>query len=1011
MRARLLRFVLIVSGVLTPAEGLTQSTASGGIAGLVRDSTGAVLPGVMVEATSPALIEKVRTGVSDAQGQYKIVDLRPGAYAITFTLAGFSTVRREGIELTTGFTATVNAEMRVGAIGETITVSGATPVVDAQNVRTQNVYSREVLDALPTLKSLQSYAALTLGASFSSAADQDVGGSRGEFPGSGNFIVHNNRAADNRVTIDGMPFSSLIGELAAANKGQFINQLSVEETTIQTAGGSAEYQTGGVYMNIVPKSGGNRFTTTLAVNGTGSKLQGSNVTDELSARGVTTPPKVKRVYDAGGGIGGPIKSDRLWFYTAHRWWGTQNTVPNSYYSASQHTLFYTPDLSRPAYTDLPHRDSSVRLTWQASARNKITVSESIQKAEMFWEIDGPVLATRAPEAAIHQKYPNSVTQVMWSFPATNRLLFEAGATILRAEQNNFRMADVAPDDIPIIELSTGVNYNARAAVPAMGTTEPGVGQRRDQSNQRFSVSYVTGSHAFKAGVYAMEGWGFNHTAVNETPYGPIGFSFRNRVPASITQWASPFDVTYRLMPDLGLYLQDQWTVRQLTLNLGVRYDHVREHAPAQRQQANVFVGARDFPRVDNIPRFNDISPRLGAAYDLFGNGKTAIKGAFNRYVGAEIVALALANAPAARIATAASRTWTDDGDYVPECNLIDPFVNGECGRLSNVNLGQPIPSTNYAEEVLRGWGRRRFMWQGGVSLQQELRPGIALNVGYFRTWHGNFTTTENTALTPADFNPYCITAPVDARLGAASGNQICGLYDQTAAKFGQISNLVQPASNFGKQYDRFDGVDVSVNARFGRGGVVNGGVSTGRTVADNCAVVQTNPQIPLTVSFAAASRSSNAFCHVVLPWSAQTQVKMNASYPLPWWGLQVSGTLQSLPGIPVFASYVATNAEIAPSLGRNLASCPTPTGACASFVNVAVLPPNTKFEDRFSQVDFRLAKTIRLGKARVQGMFDLYNLFNSSAVLAESFFYGPAWLRPSAVLSARLAKFGAQIDF
>ena len=183
MHARLIGFVVIVSGLsVLAASASAQSTASGSIAGLVRDSTGAVLPGVMVEAASPALIEKVRSAVTDAQGQYKIVDLRPGAYAVTFTLAGFSTVRREGIELTTGFTATVNADMRVGALGETITVSGATPVVDAQNVRTQNVFSREVLDALPTLKSLQSYAALTLGASFSSAADQDVGGSRGEFP-------------------------------------------------------------------------------------------------------------------------------------------------------------------------------------------------------------------------------------------------------------------------------------------------------------------------------------------------------------------------------------------------------------------------------------------------------------------------------------------------------------------------------------------------------------------------------------------------------------------------------------------------------------------------------------------------------------------------------------------------------------------------------------------------------------------------------------------------------------
>ena len=190
---------------------------------------------------------------------------------------------------------------------------------------------------------------------------------------------------------------------------------------------------------------------------------------------MTTPPKVKKVYDAGGGIGGPIRSDRLWFFTAHRWWGTQNTVPNSYYSASQHSLFYVAR-SEPAGVHRPAASRQQRPSDLAGlrAQQDHRLGEH-PEAEMFWEIDGPVLATRAPEAAIDQQYPNSITQVMWSFPATNRLLFEAGVTILRAEQNNFRMAGVAPDDIPIIDLSTGVNYNARAAIPAMGTTEPGEG--------------------------------------------------------------------------------------------------------------------------------------------------------------------------------------------------------------------------------------------------------------------------------------------------------------------------------------------------------------------------------------------------------------------------------------------------------------------------------------------------------------------------------------------------------
>lgn len=207
--------------ILLPRVATAQSATTGGIAGVVRDTTGAVIPGVTVETSSPALIERVRTVVTDQQGNYTIVDLRPGAYRVSFSLAGFSVVRREGIELTTGFTATVNAERRVGSVEETITVSGASPVVDTQNVQTQNAFSRETLDALPTLKSLQSYAALTLGASFSSAADQDVGGSRGEFPGSGGFIVHNSRANDNRMTIDGMPFSSLKLQrhLATARRG------------------------------------------------------------------------------------------------------------------------------------------------------------------------------------------------------------------------------------------------------------------------------------------------------------------------------------------------------------------------------------------------------------------------------------------------------------------------------------------------------------------------------------------------------------------------------------------------------------------------------------------------------------------------------------------------------------------------------------------------------------------------------------------------------------------------
>ena len=960
-------FIALLAPMLLPSIARAQSTSSGAVAGVVTDASGAVIPGVTVEAASPALIEKVRSVVTDDQGQYKIVDLRPGTYTVSFSLSGFAAVKREGLVLTTGFTATVNAEMRLGSLEETVTVAGASPLVDTQNVRTQTVFSRDGLDALPSAKTLQGYAALTLGATFTSAADQDVGGNRGEMGGLGAFTVHNSRASDSRVTMDGMPFGQLTGDQNASSRGQFVNQLAVEETSIQTSGFSAEFEVAGPTANIVPKDGGNTFKFTVAGNGTGSGLQSSNLTDELRGRGLITPPKVKHIYDVGFAGGGPVQTDRLWFYTAHRWWGTQNTAPGNYFNATQHTLFYTADLSRPAYLDFPHWDSSVRFTWQVSTRNKITISESLQHScGCFTRSD---LGTYAPEATYSFiYYPNSITQGTWSYPATNRLLFEAGATVLWQNQDNVRQDDVFTDDISVLELSTGYQYNANqppSTIAASGlaiSSTYGEGSRSHQSNQRFSMSYVTGSHAFKVGFFMMEGWGFSHFEVNETPYGPISYQFRLGVPSSITQYSSPQDVRYRLMPDLGIYVQDQWTRRKLTFNMGVRFDHVRAYAPAQREEGNAFVGPREFSEADNIPLFNDISPRLGVAYDVFGNGRTAIKGSFGGFVGSEGARLSQLNAPAARIAGAATRTWADTNrDYVPNCELRNFQANGECGTLSNLNLGQTVPSTNYAEDVLRGFGRRAYMWQGSVSVQQELRPGLALNVGYFHTRHANLTTTANQAVAPGDFDEYCVTAPVDSRLGASSGETLCGLYDVTPNRFGQVSNLVQPSENFGEQTDSYDGIDVAVNARFGRGGLLSGGFSAGQTVTDNCDVVRGNPQIALTVGGATASRSSTDFCRVTLPWSAQTQVKFAANYPLPWWGLQASGMFQNLAGIPYFANRVFTNAEIAPSLGRNLAAGPNGT------VNVQLLVPNTEFEDRLNQFDFRLTKTVTIGESPAAG--------------------------------------------
>jgi hypothetical protein len=741
------------------------------------------------------------------------------------------------------------------------------------------VLRRDTLDAVPTPKNLQSFATLTLGANISSPQYQDVGGNRGEQAGVGGFIIHNNRNNDGRSMIDGMPYGPLIGELSSQNQSTFVNQLIVQETTLTTGGATAEIQTGGVVINVVPKDGGNVFSGTLMANGSTSGMQASNLSSDIAARGDTTATGIIHIYDVGGALGGPIVKDKLWFFQADRWWDTKTTVPGFYFDATPHTFAYTPNLSQPEYFDIPHRENNIRLTWQVASKHKIHIAESLQSACNCYYSNIGTLTEPEATANLHF-YPQYLTQATWTYTATNRLLFEAGNSTLIENQDNVPVPGVLPTDIPLVETTTGVAYNARAT-NVLGQTDYGIGNRNDQSNQRLSMSYVTGSHAFKVGLYVMEGFNKTTNLENTIPgLGPVSYNLRNGLPLQIVEYSSPETVKYRLWPDLGIYGQDQWTMKKLTLNLGVRFDYDQQYAPAISEPAIPQFGipVRDFPEVRNVPNYKDISPRLGAAYDVFGNGKTAIKASIGRYVLSQVSSLGLSNAAAGRISTSVTRSWTDgNGNFVPDCNLANPLANGECGVISNLSFGQSIAATTYDAGWITGFGTRPYTWQDSVALQQELRPGLALNVGYFNTWYGNFSVTANQDYAPGNFTSFCVTAPTSAAVplvpSSIAGQQVCGFVDPNFAVV--TNNHVQQAANFGKQYEHYNGVDVGVNWRFGKGGLIMGGISTGQTVTDNCAIVDANPQIAFSVGTSSTpSRTNTAFCHVVLPWSAQTQTKV-----------------------------------------------------------------------------------------------------------------------------------------
>jgi hypothetical protein len=989
---------LMLSGalLLLPATLVAQSVSTGSITGVARDASGGVLPGVTVEAVSPALIEKMRSAVTDMSGVYRITDLRPGTYSVTFTLAGFNTVRRENIELTTGFTAVVNADLAVGNVSETITVSGATPVVDTQNVSQQVVLSRSVTENLPLGSGIKNYATLVPGAVYAQGGNQDVGGNKGEY--SQNFLIHGGRGNDFQQLRDGMFFGTLV---AAGNWMTSLNPATVAETTVVTSSGGAELESGGVLVNVVPRDGGNMFAGTFNANFSDPSLQSDNLTAELRARQITAAGSLKKRYDVGGGFGGPIKSDKLWFFASSRSWRTSQYYPGNYFNKTPGTLFYTADSNRPAYDNSYYKEVRGRVTTQVTSKDKINFSYGQE-----WNCDcasTAVLGTTSPESfAGYATNPSWQMQATWSRPATSRLLLEAGVVALKGRLDSTLFgaggeAGGSSTDPFVLDQSRNYGYGGIRALGLNG----GLGTSDfQQANERFSASYVTGSHAVKVGAQYRSG------ATENYYYFPPSLLDRTYVfanattPSAVTLWAAPFD-SLTDQTTFGFYAQDQWTLKRLTVNLGVRYDYLNGSVPAFDVPAGTWVPARHFDAVDSIPTWKNWSPRLGAAYNLFGSGKTAVKGYIGRFVLFEsATGITGANAPANRIVNSTTRSWADNGDYIPQ--------DSELGPLLNSNFGKLVAATTYSPDLLTG--NRPYQWQSSLQVQQELSQRVALTVGYFRTWYGNIRATNNLAVSASDFTPYCVNAPLDPLLPGGGGQKVCGFYDINPNKVGQSNQFVDLASKYGDPSEHFNGVDVSVTARLGGGRFVQAGLATGSTTTDNC-YANDKPQL-LPDGRSASDPRTDGYCKVSSLWSGSTQFKAAIVLPI-WYQLQASANYQSLAPIPTAANASYSNVAIVPSLGRDLAACGSRTGAaCTATVVANLVLANTYYlEPRLQQLDLRFSRLFRVGRSTIQPQLDIFNTFNSADVLGITTRLGPRYNVPTGILDPRLVKFGVNINF
>jgi hypothetical protein len=1049
MKYRNLAFM--VSGVAMLALLPTWASAQSTIQGVVRDASGAIIPNVTVVASSPALIEQSRTVNTNGEGRYEIIDVRPGSYSVRFSVSGFATQERNNVVVTANTSVPLNVEMVVGSTGETVQVEATVAVVDTENAANHQVLTREIQDAIPAPRNMQALGGLTPGVQLHNASggNPDVGGSQQMEQ---TYITgHGSNANQTTVLLDGMNINTNYLDGTIQN---YVDNGIVAEATYQTSAISAEVSAGGVLVNQIPRDGSNQLHADIFASGTGSgsPWQGSNLTQDLVDRfkPFNLPAGVNgivHIEDFNATLGGPIIRNKLWFLTSGRYQSTFDTVNGV------NNLDGT-----KAVEDQHITQGVMRLSWQISSKDKFSGTYDRIQKQKGHELSGLATVPTDPSVSASRRGPPLyyVAQGKWTRVQSPNLLFDAGFSTdilhfsviyLPGEEEKPATATTYLTDprspsiahVSKVDSTLGIRYNAPPAQSYLLS---------DKRNIASSVTYIVHSHIIKAGV--TDSWGKNDSVGSLN--GDLYENFSNGTPTSVTVFNSPTAVRQRQVADVGVFVTDTWHIKRLSLTAGVRFEYEKSALLASAIPAGRFQPARSYGQFDcsNVPGlgcWKTFSPRIGGVYDLFGDGKTAIKASFGTYNIPQVTGYLTRFNPLA--STTETRTWTD----VPR----DPVTGLPTGTLlatSNDGIAQdneiglsPGGGSFGAVTTIPKMDpnfKREYATQFSAGFTRQIRPGVGLSFNWFHRTDHNQALLVNRAVDPVtDWTPFKITNPLD-------GTSITA-YNLNAAARTRTPDFYMTNADSKKRQNIYTGYEIAVNGMLPHRGHIMTSLTIDRTTDVTCDMPIGASLIGLnlidgnnwpTSGFNYNDPNSLRFCDErgLIPF--RMEAKVIATMPLKW-GFEVSSVFQSSPEWEKYLNWDITQAAI---YSHDCVGCAADTAVVSNLTalgqtltnaseRIALSTPGTRYADRLNQWDLGLKKTFKFrDKYRLQAQADVFNVANSHTVLVETqnlgvskytgvagqatsaysiapfVLNGPGG-RPTSVLQARLLRLAVQFHF